>query len=87
MSILTLQANAIETCGEATRKNNVNERTKKQTMWKYDRETKHKVRALQNNVVKQHCESIAKEFKRKCRRDEGSEGRIMRWEELNERNN
>jgi hypothetical protein len=32
MSILTLQANAIKTCGEATRKNNVNERTKKQTM-------------------------------------------------------
>jgi hypothetical protein len=56
---------------KAARKNNVNERTKKQTMWKDDQETKHKVRALQNNVAKQHCESIAKEFKRKCRRDEG----------------
>jgi hypothetical protein len=48
-----------------TRKNNVNEKTKKQTMWKDDQETKHKVRALQNNVAKQHCESIAKEFKKK----------------------
>ncbi len=36
------------------------------------------MKALQNNVAKQHCESIAKEFKRKCRRDEGSEGRTMR---------
>jgi len=36
------------------------------------------VRALQNIVVKQHWESIAKELKEKFRRDEGSEGRITR---------
>jgi hypothetical protein len=36
------------------------------------------VRSLQNILAKQHWESIAKELKEKCRRDEGSEGRITR---------